>query len=60
MKRSPLGMSSSLPARGDRGRVLLVLDRVQEDVLHGAVQRIDAFDEHDEVGPRELAEQARA
>ena len=44
-----VGHVLELAARGDGGRVLLVLDRVQEHVLHGAVQRIDALDEDDEV-----------
>jgi len=54
-----VGHVLELAARGDCGRVLLVLDRVQEHVLHGAVQRIDALDEYDEVGAGKLAEQAR-
>jgi hypothetical protein len=43
----------------ERRRVLLVVDRVQEDVADRAVERVDALEEHDEVRARELAEQPR-
>ncbi len=42
-----------------RRRVLAVLDRMQEDVANGPVERIDAFDENDEIRPAKLAEEPR-
>src|SRR4029079_13334078 len=47
-----------LAAGGDRRRVLLVLDRMQEHVLDRVGDRVDALDEHDEVRARELAQKA--
>src|SRR5207237_1282844 len=45
--------------RRDRRRVHFLVDRMQEDVAYRAVERIDRFDEDNQIGARELAEQAR-
>jgi hypothetical protein len=44
---------------GDGGDVVTVVDGMQENVANGAVERVDAFDEHDEIRAAELAEQPR-
>ena len=44
---------------GDRGHVLALVDRVQEDVADPSVERVDAVDVHDEADATELAEEAR-
>ena len=48
------------PARTrNRGGVLLAVDRMQKNVADRSVEGIDAFDEHDQLGPFELLEQSR-
>ena len=46
------------PRARDRRDVLALLDRVQEDIANGAVERVDALDEDHEIGTAELAKEA--
>src|SRR6185295_11324485 len=50
-------LKRSLP--GDGRRVLALVDRVEENVANGPVERVDALDENDQLRAAELAEKAR-